>query len=56
MEEARDPVSDMPNDGGLVKPIINEELRYVFKSGRDYFPAKPYPDDGNTDLYSDENL
>ena len=41
---------------GLVKPIANEELRYVFKAGRDYFPAKPYCDDGNTDLYTDEAL
>ena len=57
MEEAKDPMAGgQDNEGGLIKPIANEELRYVFKSGRDYFPAKPYADDGNTDLYSNENL
>ena len=55
MDEAKDPVVGM-DDGSLVRPIANEELKYVFKSGRDYFPAKPYNDDGNTDLYSNEAL
>ena len=55
MDEAKDPVGGI-DDGGLVRPIANEELKYVFKSGRDYFPAKPYADDGNTDLYSNEAL
>ena len=53
MDEAKDPVGGMENDGKL---ITSEELKYVFKSGRDYFPAKPYADDGNTDLYSNEAL
>ena len=56
MDEAKDPMTDVANDGAHVKAIANEELRYVFKSGRDYFPAKPYADDGNTDLYSEEAL
>ena len=55
MEDAKDPVAGL-EDAGHVKPITNEELKYVFKSGRDYFPAKPYNDDGNTDLYSNEAL
>ena len=57
MEELKDPgVVDPGNDGSTFKPIANEGLKYVFKSGRDCFPAKSYHEDGNTDLYSHENL
>ena len=59
MEEARDPVAaggGGADDVGAGKQITNEELKYVFKAGRDYFPAKPYCDDGNTDLYTNEAL
>ena len=35
--------------------IDNIDLAYIFKSNRDHFPAKPYYDDGNPEMYSKEN-
>ena len=35
--------------------IDNVDLAYVFKSNRDHFPAKPYYDDGNPEMYTKEN-
>ena len=37
-------------------PIKSKELQYVFQPGRDHFPAKPYYDDGNPSMYTEENM
>lgn len=36
--------------------IENEALQYIFKANRDIFPAKPYNEDGNPDMYTRENI
>ena len=38
------------------KPIRNDKLRYVFQPGRDHFPAKPYYEDGDPSMYTEENM
>ena len=46
-------------DGGEVdnaNKISNKDLAYVFVSSRDNFPAKPYYEDGNPDMYLKENI
>jgi hypothetical protein len=35
--------------------IDNVDLAYLFKKNRDHFPAKPYYDDGNPEMYTKEN-
>ena len=36
--------------------ISNKDLAYVFLQNRDNFPAKPYYEDGNPDMYTKENI
>ena len=43
------PTEENPNK------IDNVDLAYVFKLKRDDFPAKPYYDDGNPEMYTKEN-
>ena len=31
-------------------------MAYVFTQGRDNFPAKPYYEDGNPEMYTKENM
>ena len=31
-------------------------MQYVFKPGRDHFPAKPYHEDGDPDMYTTDNM
>ena len=38
------------------KKIRNKPLEYVFQPSRDHFPAKPYYEDGDPSMYSDENM
>ena len=52
MEEA-DPTK--PNEENP-NPIKSKDLQYVFQPGRDHFPAKPYFDDGNPSMYTQENI
>ncbi len=56
VEDVKDLAADIGAKDDQEKQITSEELKYVFKAGRDNFPAKVYYDDGNTDLYSDEAL
>lgn len=35
--------------------IESEALAYIFKSNRDIFPAKPYNEDGNPEMYTSAN-
>ena len=51
----------VPNDGpgrenDDPKPIRNSKLAYVFQPGRDHFPAKPYYEDGDPEMYSTANM
>ena len=55
VEAAKDPIPGL-GDEVPRKPIANEELKYVFKAGRDFFPSKAYTDDGNTEFYTKQNL
>ena len=46
-------------DGGQEEnpnKIDNPDLAYIFKQNRDHFPAKPYYEDGNPDMYTTENI
>ena len=36
--------------------IESEALAYIFKAQRDIFPAKPYNEDGNPEMYTKENI
>ena len=38
------------------KQIRNTNLAYVFQPARDHFPAKPYYEDGDPSMYSEENM
>ena len=38
------------------KPIRNTKLAYVFQPGRDHFPAKPYYEDGDPSMYTEQNM
>lgn len=51
-----DPNAPAPT-GGEENPnaIDNDALGWVFKNTRDAFPAKPYFDDGNPEMYTVEN-
>ena len=31
-------------------------MQYVFNPGRDHFPAKPYHEDGDPDMYTTDNM
>ena len=53
MVEDADPTN--PNQENP-NPIKSKELQYVFQPGRDHFPAKPYYDDGNPSMYTEENM
>lgn len=35
--------------------IESEALAYIFKNNRDTFPAKPYNEDGNPEMYTKAN-
>ncbi len=35
--------------------IESEALAYIFKANRDVFPAKPYNEDGNPEMYTEAN-
>ena len=56
-----DPATDAldPNAAGAdtdnPNKIDNPDLAYIFKANRDHFPAKPYYDDGNPEMYTVEN-
>ena len=39
-----------------IKEIRNQRLQYVFNPGRDHFPAKPYYEDGDPEMYTAENM
>ena len=39
-----------------LQQISNKDLAYVFLQNRDNFPAKPYYEDGNPDMYLKENI
>ena len=53
MVEEADPTK--PNEENP-NPIKSKDLQYVFQPGRDHFPAKPYYDDGNPSMYTQENI
>ena len=36
--------------------IESEALAYIFKANRDIFPAKPYNEDGNPEMYTQANM
>ena len=36
--------------------IESEALAYIFKATRDIFPAKPYNEDGNPEMYTEGNM
>jgi len=36
--------------------IESEALAYIFKANRDIFPAKPYNEDGNPEMYTAANM
>ena len=36
--------------------ISNKDLAYVFLQNRDNFPAKPYYEDGNPEMYTKESM
>jgi len=36
--------------------ILNKDLAYVFLQNRDNFPAKPYYEDGNPEMYTQESM
>ena len=38
------------------KPVRNQHLAYVFMPSRDHFPAKPYYEDGDPSMYSENNM
>ncbi len=44
------------NDGDNQNKISNKDLAYVFLQNRDHFPAKPYYEDGNPEMYVKENI
>ena len=44
------------NEGDNQNKITNKDLAYVFLQNRDNFPAKPYYEDGNPEMYSKENM
>ena len=48
----------MDGQGGDENAIESEGLRFVFTAQRDNFPNNPCPyyDDGNPDMYSEENM
>ena len=56
MDELKDPIAGLDEGVGGVKPIQDEQLRYVFMPGRDQMGAKPYAEDGNTDFYCQKAL
>ena len=49
---------DGGGQGGIddLNKISNKDLAYVFISNRDAFPAKPYYEDGNPEMYTKENM
>ena len=51
-------IGGMPGlDGDEESNIIqNKEIGFIFNPNRDAFPAKPYYEDGNPDLYSNEKM
>ncbi len=44
------------NEGDNQNKISNKDLAYVFLQNRDNFPAKPYYEDGNPDMYLRESI
>jgi len=48
----------MDGQDGEENAIQSEGLRFVFTAQRDQFPNNPCPyyDDGNPDMYSEENM
>lgn len=43
-------------EGDNQNKISNKDLAYVFLQTRDNFPAKPYYEDGNPEMYTSENM
>ena len=57
MAEAAAPTTDIPGgNNDDPKPVRNPRLAYVFQPGRDHFPAKPYYEDGDPTMYSEQNM
>jgi len=57
MVDATDPLDAGGNQNDEENPnrIDNPDVAYIFKKTRDDFPAKPYHDDGNPEMYTTEN-
>ena len=47
---------DTAGAGDDPKPIRNQNMQYVFQPSRDHFPAKPYYEDGDPSMYSENNM
>ena len=47
------PGLETQDDGNLIQ---NKEIAFIFNPNRDAFPEKPYFDDGNPELYSNEKM
>ncbi|CAI2381302.1 unnamed protein product [Moneuplotes crassus] len=45
--------ADQDEEGNKIE---NQEIRFIFNPNRDKFPEKPYYEDGNPELYTDEKL
>ena len=58
MADAAAPTTDIAggNTNDDPKPVRNPRLAYVFQPGRDHFPAKPYYEDGDPTMYSEQNM
>ena len=54
MVDNQDLVADVGNDNP--NKITNPDLAHVFKNKRDDFPAKPYHEDGNPEMYTKDNM
>ena len=48
--------SDNAGQNDDTKQIRNTNLAYVFQPARDHFPAKPYYEDGDPNMYTKENM
>ena len=55
MDPAMDMPGDDPNDQNKIKTA---GMQFVFNRNRDNFPNNPcpYADDGNPEMYSEENI
>ena len=54
--KGEDPIAGLDGPGGDKSAVKNSEIQYLFSPDRDTFPAKPYHEDGNPDMYTKESI